>query len=65
MEISENKIANKKILIVGGTGSLGYELCSRYIANNNITIYSRDECKHWKMNIDFNSNDNLKNTTYF
>jgi len=60
MEVSENKITNKKILIVGGTGSLGYELCSRYIANNKIIIYSRDECKHWKMNMDFNSNDNLK-----
>lgn len=51
---------NKTILIIGGTGSLGYKLCSQYITNNRIFVYSRDECKHWRMNIDFNSNKNLK-----
>ena len=51
---------NKKILIIGGTGSLGYQLCKTYINNNTITVYSRDECKHWKMSLDFNKNENLK-----
>jgi FlaA1/EpsC-like NDP-sugar epimerase len=52
-------ILNKTILIFGGTGSLGYELVKRYIDNNIIYNYSRDECKHWKMKLDFNHNKNL------
>jgi UDP-N-acetylglucosamine 4,6-dehydratase len=52
-------ILNKTILIFGGTGSLGYELVKRYIDNNIIYNYSRDECKHWKMKLDFNNNNKL------
>ena len=52
-------IENKKILLFGGTGSLGYEIVKRYIDKNIIYNYSRDECKHWKMNLDFNNNLNL------
>lgn len=52
-------IKNNKILIFGGTGSLGYEIVKRYIDNNNIYNFSRDECKHWKMKLDFNNNTNL------
>ncbi len=36
---------NENILIIGGTGSLGYKLTDFYIKNNNIFIYSRDEYK--------------------
>ncbi len=53
-------ISNKKILLFGGTGSLGYEIVKRYINDNIIYNYSRDECKHWKMKLDFNNNQNLK-----
>jgi UDP-N-acetylglucosamine 4,6-dehydratase len=49
----------KVILIFGGTGSLGYEFVSRYLQNNTIYNYSRDECKHWQMKLDFNHNTNL------
>lgn len=52
-------IHNKNILFFGGTGSLGYEFVKRYITNNTIYTYSRDENKHWKMKLDFNNNDNL------
>ena len=52
-------INNKTILLFGGTGSLGYEVVKRYIGNNIIYNYSRDECKHWKMKLDFNNNTNL------
>ena len=52
-------IENKNILLFGGTGSLGYELVKRYIKNNVIYNYSRDECKHWQMKLDFNNNTNL------
>ena len=51
-------ISNNNILLFGGTGSLGYEIVKRYIDNNIIYNYSRDECKHWKMKLDFN-NKNL------
>lgn len=50
---------DKKILLFGGTGSLGYEIVKRYISNNVIYNFSRDECKHWKMSLDFNYNNNL------
>lgn len=53
-------ITDKNILIFGGTGSLGYEFIKRYIDANIIYNYSRDECKHWKMKLDFNNNNNLK-----
>ena len=52
-------IQNKTILLFGGTGSLGYEIIKRYLKNNKIINYSRDECKHWKMKLDFNNNGNL------
>jgi len=50
---------NKTILLFGGTGSLGYEIVKRYIEKNSIYNYSRDECKHWNMKLDFNNNKNL------
>ena len=52
-------ISNKKILIVGGTGSLGHKLTERYLPNNTLYLLSRDESKHWKMKLDFNSPPNL------
>jgi UDP-N-acetylglucosamine 4,6-dehydratase len=50
---------NKTILIFGGTGSLGYEFVKRYLPTNTIYNYSRDECKHWQMKLDFNNHPNL------
>jgi FlaA1/EpsC-like NDP-sugar epimerase len=50
---------NNKILIFGGTGSLGYEINKRYLDKNEIYNYSRDEHKHWKMKIHFNNHKNL------
>lgn len=50
---------NKTILIFGGTGSLGYELNKRYLNNNTIFNFSRDEQKHWKMRLHFKSHKNL------
>ena len=52
-------ISGNKILIIGGTGSLGTNLTKRYLKDNDIYLYSRDECKHWSMQIDFNHNPNL------
>lgn len=46
-------ISNKKILIIGGTGFIGYKFSERYGRNNNLYLFSRDESKHWKMSLDF------------
>ena len=51
---------NKTILVFGGSGSLGYEITKRFIENNTIYNFSRDECKHWNMKLDFNHNKNLQ-----
>ena len=40
-------ISGKKIFITGGAGYLGKHLIKRYYDNNEITIYSRDEAKHY------------------
>lgn len=44
---------NKKIFITGGAGYLGRHLISRYYNDNEITIYSRDEAKHYYLKKEF------------
>lgn len=41
-----------KILIIGGTGSLGHALVQKF-SNDTLYVMSRDESKQWKMKIDF------------
>lgn len=40
-------IYNKRIFITGGAGYLGKSIIKKYYDNNDITIYSRDEYKHY------------------
>lgn len=42
-------ITEQRILIFGGTGSLGKELIKQFGTRNRIFVYSRDENKHWEM----------------
>lgn len=44
-------IHGKKILIFGGSGSLGKALIDRYIDHNEVYVYSRDECKQWEIRL--------------
>lgn len=46
-------IVNKKILLFGGSGSLGNKFIETYIDKNIIVNYSRDECKHWQMSLKY------------
>ena len=48
-------IRNKRILIIGGTGSLGNRLTERYIIDNEVFIYSRGENNQWVMKNKFNN----------
>jgi len=52
-------ISNRTLLIFGGTGSLGNKLNERYLDNNTIYNFSRDEHKHWKMRLKFKNHNNL------
>lgn len=40
-------IKNEKIFITGGAGFLGKSIIKRYYKYNEITVYSRDEAKHY------------------
>lgn len=40
-------IKGEKIFITGGAGFIGKHLIDRYYENNEITVYSRDEAKHY------------------
>lgn len=54
---------NKNILFFGGTGSLGNNFIDRHIEHNKIFNFSRDECKHWKLEQRLKSNKNNNNLT--
>ena len=56
MDLIENKI----IMIFGGSGSLGNHLIRSYLDKNSIVNYSRDENKHWLMELKYKSK-NLTN----
>ncbi len=56
----KTNMENKTIFIFGGSGSLGNALIRRYLENNTVVVYSRDENKHWKMSLDYQNPPNLQ-----
>jgi UDP-N-acetylglucosamine 4,6-dehydratase/5-epimerase len=46
-------LKNEKIFITGGAGYLGKNLVKRWYADNEITIFSRDEAKHYYLKKQF------------
>jgi UDP-N-acetylglucosamine 4,6-dehydratase/5-epimerase len=51
----------KKVLIIGGTGSLGNALTLHYLDKTDYDIYllSRDESKHWNLTIEYKYNPRI------
>lgn len=47
------KIEGKRIFITGGAGFLGKQLVKRFYDKNEITVYSRDEAKHYYLKKEF------------
>ena len=64
---SKMKINNQKILVFGGTGSLGQALVRRLSEVNNLILFSRDEAKHWtiKNNLKINQNVYVVHIFYY
>ena len=46
-------IKGKRLFVIGGSGSLGEELYKYFSNDNHIYNYSRDENKHWMMEMKF------------
>ncbi len=63
MKISNNFFTNKKILVIGGTGSIGKKLLEHLISSpiqpDEIRILSRGESRQVAMKEDFSSHPNL------
>jgi UDP-glucose 4-epimerase len=53
------RLVNESILIIGGTGSLGRALIRRLKADNSLSIFSRDEAKHWTIKNQLSPSDDV------
>lgn len=49
----ESNVSGKKFFITGGAGYLGRHLVGHLIENNEVTVYSRDEAKHYYLKKEF------------
>ncbi|HZT24508.1 MAG TPA: polysaccharide biosynthesis protein [Pseudolabrys sp.] len=45
--MKEATLVGERVLVIGGTGSLGRALLARLTAKNSVMLFSRDEAKHW------------------
>lgn len=52
-------VDGKKILVFGGTGSLGQALIRRLARQNSLVMFSRDEAKHWTLKNQYIQDFNL------
>lgn len=54
-----------RYLIIGGTGSLGMKLIERLITHNEVTVYSRDEAKHFTIRNQMSKHPQNGNLRFF
>jgi UDP-N-acetylglucosamine 4,6-dehydratase/5-epimerase len=58
-------LTDSRVLIFGGTGSLGKKLIERLIADNIVAVYSRDEAKHWTIKNELNTHQHIDNLRFY
>lgn len=62
-------LAPESFLIFGGTGSLGKKLIQRLLPlmqeNTKLSVYSRDEAKHWTIRNELQDMPNIKNLNFY
>jgi len=56
---ASNELVDGRILIFGGTGSLGRALVRRLSGSNALILFSRDEAKHWTIRNQLGPNSNV------
>lgn len=61
----QESLYRNRILIFGGTGSLGKKLIERFKESNLVYVYSRDEAKHWTIRNEIAHQDKAKNVNFF
>jgi len=54
-----------RYLIFGGTGSLGKKLIDRLSNSNHVSVYSRDEAKHWTIKNELTSQNRGKDVRFY
>lgn len=54
------RMNSSRILIFGGTGSLGRALINRWGRDNSLGVFSRDEAKHWTIRNQLNPEQNAQ-----
>jgi len=54
-----DEFVDQRVLIFGGTGSLGRALVARLSRSNTLMLFSRDEAKHWTIRNQIGPNSNI------
>jgi FlaA1/EpsC-like NDP-sugar epimerase len=59
VQVARRALVDERILVFGGTGSLGRALVRRLIGANKMMLFSRDEAKHWTIRNQLGPDANL------
>lgn len=54
-----------KILIFGGSGSLGKKLIDRWIDSHDVAVFSRDEAKHFTIRNEYTNHPRVKSLSFY
>ena len=56
---------SKRFLIFGGTGSLGKKLIERLLPKGYVSVFSRDEAKHWTIKNEYAEHDRADDLDFY